>query len=405
MDATKRHRGCGRLLRTRRAAMLAGILIAAGVLGHASVSSADTVTTKSGETFTGTIVEKTDEHVVLKTISGKVTIPANQIQSVEAGDAAATDPAKAEPDKPTPKIVPTDVPPEKADAAFKEARTALVAADWVKAGGLLEGLLQLEPKHFAIEKRLGATGALITCYLQIKDPYGAARAIALRAGSAKDPNDRKRLLAASEMLRTRRSLEVNGKTLRRFEEVAEAAMPWKADQCLQKAGRIAENAENLNSQTHLAKAADNALEQLAEANVYVPGYADSHKAELLGKLVENILNAASGAVTHCEKVRPALTKTRLSSVTSKSAAAQWNNVARVYLGKRQAAESALQLLKGFCLRYDVPDLHARHDADIAKLLEQLQEYEYYPEGTVHSYSPYYPYYGSTTRLKIKLRRY
>jgi len=406
MRRTSRRFALGDYLQHRSGTVLAGVLLALLTLGPMPAASADSVTTTSGETFTGTIVEKTDEHVILKTISGTITISANQVKAIEASDPAPDpdpDPAKPAPAKPVPKVVPADIPPEKADASFKEARSALVAGDWVKAGGLLEGLLRLDVKDFDAKKRIGATGALITCYLQIKDPFGAARAIGLRSSTAKDPNDRKRLLAASEMLRTLRTVTVNGKTLGRFEEVAEAAMPWKADQCLQKAVTIAQNASNLNSQTHLNKAADNALEQLAEANVYVPGYSASHKAEVLGQLVTNILNAAREAVKHCEKVRPALTRTRLSSIVSKAAAAQWNQVARVYLGNRQAAESALWLIKAFALRHETPDLYTANTADIESLLAELKEYQYYPRGTAHSYSPYSPYYGSSTRLKIQLR--
>jgi hypothetical protein len=380
---------------------------AAVVLAVAVAAPADTVTTKSGETFTGTIVEKTAEHVVLKTISGKVTIPMTTVETIEEGGPAPGTETPAEPDKPDkppPKIVPVDVEPAKADEAFQEARSALVAGNWVKAGGLLEGLMRVDEKHFSSEKRLGATGALITCYLQIKDAHGASRAIGRRASLAPGENDKKRLVAASEMLRDLGTLKVGEKTLGRFEEVIEAAMPWKAERLLEKAADLARNASNLNNPTQLGKAADNALDLLGEANVYVPGYADAHRTEVLAELVNNILKGARDAVDYCKKIRPELTRTRLASIASKPAAIQWNSVARVYLGRRQAAEDALNLLKSFTLRYKVEGLFEQNAAEVQQLLADLDEYQYYPAGSV-SYGPYSPYYGTRTRMKIQLRTF
>jgi hypothetical protein len=390
-----------RLRRTARPAAAAAVAVALLVL--AAAARADTVTTKSGETFKGTIVEQTDEAVVLKTISGKMNIPMNTVKTIDRDGGAAGTPEETGEEKPPPRIVPVQVAPADADEAFKNARTALVAGQWVEAGGLLEGLLRLDLKHFALEKRLAATGALITCYLQIRDARGAATAIGRRAALAEAENDKLRLVAASDMLRELGTTKVGEKRLGRFEEVMEAAMPWQAAQCLATARKIAGEASGLNNRAKLDDAAEKALAQLARANVYVPGFSDGHREAVLAEIVTNVLNGAREAVAYCKKVRPELTKRRLSSAVSKPAALAWNQVARVYLGRRQAGADALNLLPTFATRHKVPDVYAKHKTEAQELLAQLDEYQYYPVGT--RFGPYSPYYGTTQRVHIRLRTF
>jgi hypothetical protein len=400
LDCPARRRALSTWLR-RTARPTAAAAVALLLLAVAA--PADTVTTKSGETFKGTIVEQTAEQVVLKTISGKMTIPMSTVKTIERDGGAAGTQEETGEEKPPPKIVPVDVAPADADEAFKKARTALVAGQWVEAGGLLEGLLRLDLKHFPVEKRLAATGALITCYLQIKDARGAATAIGRRAGLAQAENDKLRLVAAADMLRELGTTKVGEKRLGRFEEVMEAAMPWQAEQCLATARKIAGEASGLNNRAKLDDAAEKALAQLAKANVYVPGFSNAHREEVLAEIVTNILNGAREAIAYCKKVRPELTKRRLSSIVSKPAALAWNKVARVYLGRRQAGADALNLLPTFTARHKVPDLHAAHESEVQELLAELDEYQYYPKGT--RFGPYSPYYGTTQRVHIRLRTF
>ncbi len=256
------------------AAVLGGL-----VLVLAGPALADRVVLKTGETFTGTIIEENTTEVVLKSIRGTTRIPRSAIKTIEKAEATPkptpgekpapgekpTPGEKPKPgEKPTPpKIVPVEVDAAKAADALKQARSALVAGDWVKAGGLLEGLLALDQNAFKYDDRVRTTGALITCYLQIKDAQGAAKAIARRAQLARDPNDKRRLLGAAEALRTLGSVEVGDKTLSRFEEVLEAAMPWKAGQCLETAKQYARKARRLNQRAQLDKAADQAIRALS----------------------------------------------------------------------------------------------------------------------------------------------
>ncbi len=396
--------------RRRRAFGLAA-LVGGLVLALAAPALADRVVTKTGETYTGTIIEENAKEVVLKSISGKKVIPRNIIEKIEKSGAKPTlkpgdkpqtgDKPKTGDEPPPPKIEPVKVDPGKAADALKRARSALVAGDWVKAGGWLEGLLALDQDTFKYDDRVRATGALITCYLQIKDAMGAAKAIARRAQLAQDLNDKRRLLGAAEALRTLRSVEVGGKTLSRFEEVLEAAMPWKASHCLELAKQHAKNATRLNERAQLDKAADQALKALREANIYQPGYSAEHEQEVIAVLIDNLLEGGRAAIAHCEKVRPQLTQTR--NLLSKPAASRWNAIARVYLSKRAIAEQALKSLKSFTIKYKASDLYAQHEADITQLLAELDDYQYYPKGTPFGYGWYGGY--STQRMKIQLRRF
>jgi len=408
-NASVSHYGHTRVKRLRAFSLAA----AAGglLLVLAAPAPADRVVTKTGQTFTGTIIEENAKEVVLKSISGRMAIPRSEIETIEKAAATPTPKAGDKPqtgtkpqtgqEAPPPKIEPVEVSPVKADDALKQARSALVSGDWAKAGGLLEGLLALDQNTFKMDDRIRATGALITCYLQIKDAEGAAKAIARRAQLATDPNDKRRLLGAAEALRELRSVEVGGKTLSRFEEVLEAAMPWKAGHCLEQAKQYAKDAKRLNERGQLDKAADQALKILSEANVFQPGYSTQHEQDVLAELVNNVLEAGRAVIAHCEKVRPELTQTR--NLLSKQAAMKWNAVAKPYLENRAMAEQALKNLKAFTLRYKVPDLYANNEADIVHMLAELDDYQYYPKGTVFGYGWYGGY--STERVKIQLRRF
>lgn len=401
---TDPHRSPGRSLGPRAcaaaAAAVALLLLAAGP------ARADRIVMKSGEAFTGTIVEETDENVVLKTISGKMTIPRVAIKEIEKEAAPKPKVGETETAKPpAAPIVPIPVAADKMDESFKAAKSALVAGDWVKAGGLLEGLMALDEATFKYDDRLGATGALITCYLQVKDAQGAAKALARRSQLAKDPNDKRRLAAAGDALRAIGSVVVNGKTLTRFEEVVEAAMAWKAQQCLDEAKDIVTKATRLNEMAQIEKAVGQAQKKLQEADVYQPGFSLTQEKGVLPLFVTSILEGARAAMEHCQKIRPELTQRRLTSLTSKGAAQQWNNVAKVYMAKRLAAEMALKNVKPFTTKYKLDDTYAANEAEVESLLADCDEYQYYPKGT---YFGMYGYgYTSTDerRMKIQLRTF
>jgi hypothetical protein len=394
-----------------------GILLAALVLVPLLVlavpAAADRVVTKSGDAFTGTITEEDAAKVVLKTISGTMTIPRDTIKTIEKSGGTPPAPPGPGETKPTtpaapPVITAVAVDPSKAAQALTSAKAALVAGDWVKAGGLLEGLMALDDKTFGADDRLAATGALATCYLQINDAQGAARAMLRRAQLATDANDKKRLVAASEALRATGSVEMDGKVLTRYEEAVEAAMAWKAGQILKDAKELASKAQRLNEMAQLEKAANVAVARLGDADVYVPGYSTKTRGAVLEVLITNVLQGATAAMEHCENVRPELTKTRFTSVVSKAAAKAWNDKGIVYLTKRQAAEDALKNLKPFCMKFEAMELYTKHAAEIAKLQADADEYQYYPEGTSMYPPSYYHYYSTPSsegRVKIKLRTF
>jgi hypothetical protein len=396
-----------------RAALAAAAL--AALAAWAAPVLADRVVTKTGDAFTGTIVEEDATKVVLKTMSGTMTIPRDTIKSVEKAGVVTTAPTpapsgetKPAPTTPTATITPAAIEPGKAAEALAAAKAALAAGQWVKAGGLLEGLAALDDKSISADDRLAATGALITCYLQVKDAQGAAKALTRRAQLATDPNDKKRLLAAAEALRSTGSIEIGGKTATRYDEAVEAGMAWKAGQALSEGKDFAAKAQRLNEIAALDKAADVAVKKLADADVYVPGYSAAHRKEVIEVLVQNILNGANSAVEHCEKVRPDLTATRFTSIVSRAAAKAWNDKAIVYLRNRQAAEDALKSIKPLTTKFEATDLLTSNATAITKLLAQLDDFQFYPEGT-SMYPPGYGYYGTvsptTMRVKIKLRQF
>ena len=374
-------------------------LVATALLILAAPAMADRVITKAGETFTGAIVEDSPEKVVLKTLSGTVTIARDQVKTVEkAGEAPKATAATAAP----PQVVVAQVDPAKAAQALKDAKSALVAGDWVKAAGLLEGLLLLDDRTLAMDDRLGATGALVTCYLQIKDAQGAAKSMLRRAGLATDPLDKRRLVAAADVLKTSGATEIGGKALTRFEEVMAAAMPFRAQDYLKEANNLAAKATRLNEAAQLEKAANIALKRLAEADIFVPGFSAAHRQEPLAVIFNNVLDAAKQTVEFCDKERPELARTAVSSVASVQAAKEWNNRATPYLAKREAAETALKNLQSFTQKYELADLYTSNGNEIKSLLRKLDDFQYYPAGTV--LSDYYYYYDSPRRVKIQLRR-
>ena len=404
------HEGVGRRSPCRAAAMATVALLALAV--WAAPAMADRVVTKTGDAFTGTIVEQDPTKVVLKTVSGTMTIPMETIKTIEKGGAVtAIAPDSKTPTPvsggPTAMITAVSVEPAKAAEARASARAAIASAEWAKAGGLLEGLMALDDKALPPDDRMAFSGALVTCYLQVKDAQGAARSLARRALLATDPNDKKRLLASAEALRAAGSVDLGGKTLTRFEEVVETAMAWKAAQVLKDAKDLAAKAQRLNEMAQLEKAAGIATGKLADADIFIPGYSAAHRKDILEVLVQSILDGAGAAIEHCEKVRPDLTQNRFTSIASRALARAWNDKAIVYLGKRQAGEDALKNIKTFATKNEMLELYTKSATTIATMLEKLDDFQYYPEGTAMHPPSWYGYYGpeSPTRTKIQLRRF
>lgn len=405
---------CNRLA----ACWLPALALAAAVfLAAAAPALADRVTLKSGETLSGTVVEEDATKIVLKTMSGTMNIPRDSIKTVEKASPTTptpttpgteTKPATAAPAVPAVVVIPVE--PANAAKALADAKTALVAGEWVKAAGLLEGLMLLDDKAFAAEDRMGATGALTTCYLQIKDAQGAAKALSRRAQMATDANDKRRLVATAEALRTIGSVDIGGKPIGRYEEVVEAAMNWKAGEFVEDAKAMAAKAQRLNEMPQIERTLATCFKKLDDADVFVPGFGAKNRREPIAVLVANILNAAKQTIEYCEKDRPELARTRFTGLGSKVKAKIWNDHATIYLTKRQVTEEALKNIKSFTQKYEVPDLYTSNAAAITEMTEQLSDLQYYPKDTnPYPYGSYYGYgYGyarTGERIKIALMRF
>jgi len=350
---------------------LAGIALAAVLCAPAPASGA-TIVTKSRQTFVGSIVEETPQAVTIATASGKVTIPVTSILSITR-DAA---PAKKEK-----KIVAEKIRPSKAQEAFEKAKGAIAAGDWVKGGSLLAGLLKLPTTVFPHEKRLSATAALATCHLQIQDTEGAAKVFKRRAALVASESDKKRLLATAEGLEEANTVTGPSKQwqfVQTYDQAIAAGTQWKAEQLLAKAKETGEKAESLNKWTTLNRVATKIMDNLNEAELYVPGFAQAHKEEALSTICENIMQAAEKAVKICTEER----KFNISPYYEHSAASIahariYNEHVKGYLENRKAAEDALKNLERLAKEFEVADLQSKRQEKITERLTQLEELRYH----------------------------
>lgn len=365
-------------------------LCAVVLLTSAPAVRGDRITTTSGQIFEGKILEQDNDKVVIKTASGTVVIPRIAIQS--AGLTAITQ---------APTIKAATVDPLQAAQAYTDAEAAVNAGDWVKAGSLLEGLMQLDATAFPREKRVAGTAALVTCYLQVKDPEGAAKAFERRAKLVDPESDKKRLLAAAEAIRKNAGPTIGGvafagvlienQPVGRYEEAINAAMGWKATQVLGEAKDLGLKATDLDSKAKLEEAVKRCAEKLAEADLYVPGFSLLHRKDVVMSLAENIMPAVQKAVALCLDERKDLSAYWRTSTASVKVAVAWNDKAKVYLIRRQAAEDGLKNLKALAEKEKVAELY--DETVSAPLLAQLADLEY------HVMMP-----GMPQRPKIALRK-
>jgi hypothetical protein len=346
--------------------ILGALVVAAfGAIRTADVS-ADRISTTSGQTFTGKILEETAESVVIQTMSGKVAVPRATINTIEKeGSPEAA------------KIVPAVVDPAKAAEAFEESKSAMAADDWVRAGNLLEGLLKLDMGSFPQENRLTASAALVTCYLQIKDAKGAAAALRLRANLVALETDKKRLIAPAEALEASGTPAIGDVAVGRYEEAIEVGTEWKARQILALAKQLGANATGLDAMDRVERSARAALGKLDEADLYVPGFSQAQRAEVLSTLADNIMDAVQRAVEICTEDRKDLSRYWQTSAYGIKTAMEWNERASRYLAIRQAAEDGLKNLQPFADKFEVPELYKEREMKVQDLLAKLDDLKYH----------------------------
>jgi hypothetical protein len=353
-------------------AVLAGGLAFAFVMA-AVPASADTVLTTSNQTFTGKILEDTPEKIVVKTDSGTVTIPRIAVSWLQK-DAAAE----------APKIVPSKIFPAEAPQAFEKAKAAVAAGEWVRAGCLLAGLMDLPPGAFPQENRLTASAALATCYLQTKDARGAAKTFTQRAGLVLNEGDKRRLLATAEALEKAADkvglmmgIVIEGRPVSTYEEAIGAAMLWKAARLLEEARDAGAKAAGLNEADKLDAAAKRIVDKLNEGDLYAPGFSVMHRKAALGALVENIMTGAQKAIQMCGEDRKVLSRFWQTSAADAKTAIVYNQRVTAYLARRQAAEDAVKGLQAFATKYQAPELYAERAEALGPLLAQLEELRYH----------------------------
>lgn len=346
-------------------------------------AAGDTVVTTSKRTLVGTIVEDTPEKIVIRTDSGTVAVPRAAVAAVDRAGGGAM-----------PSITPAKVAPADAAKTLAAAKAAAAAGQWLKAGGLLEGLLDLPSTvpTFAAADRVAATGLLATCYLQVKDARGAARTFNRRADLVTAASDKCRLQAAAEALDRSNAAAIGEKPVATFDEAIAAAMEWKARQLLAESVALGVKATALNEMPKLEAAARRCLDKLDEADLYVPGFSLLHRAEALAGLADNILKAARKAVETCTRDRKILSKYWRTSGTNVKLARAPNERIAKYLAVRQAADEALKNLKALAAALQVPELYTPRDKECTELCDKLDDLQY------HEMLP-----GMAERMRIALR--
>jgi hypothetical protein len=284
--------------------------------------------------------------------------------------------AEAAPDAPAKKIVPVTIAPERAAQALKDSRAALDKSDWLKAGGLLEGLLDLGPNALSEDDRRTASAGLATCCLQLGDGAGAGRALAKRAGAAADDREKRLVVAAAEALRQSGGSRIGAKTVRTYEEAVAAAPEWKAQALLAVAKKMSANANLFGVAGYLDRIAKNCLDKLAEADGYVPNFSASRRREVLDPLIANLMGGARKAADLCTTERDWINKHRYLSLYGDDRTVDWMVRVKTYLSVRQEAEDALINLKTFGQKPGFADLV--NAGEVSDLVKKLDDLRYFP---------------------------
>lgn len=366
-DTMLRHPTCGLSL------MAAGILGAALLAVLAAPLGADRIVTKAGATWTGAIVDEDAGKVVLRTASGDVTIPRDSIKEMTRDS-----PAPPGPTTQPKKIVPLAVRPGRAAETLRAARTALEQGDWVKAGGLFEGLLDLDSKTLSDADRRATAAGLAACYLQVGDGPGAARAFGRRAALAVDEKEKRILLAAAEALGQSGAARIGDKTVRSYDEAMAAAAEWKVQNLLAQAKKMSAQARQFTVAGYIERVSKNCMDKLAEADILSPNFSDAHRREVLEPMVANLMQGARRAVDLCTSEREYLNTHRYLSLYGGELTKQWLNRIVGYMGMRQDAEDALKNLKVAAEKVKFGDLYS--ETEVQNLLRRLDDLRFYPGG-------------------------
>ena len=352
--------------------ILPATLVAAGIgLLMAGPVRAERIITKSGTTFTGQILKDEGGKVVVKTVSGSITVSRDDIATIE----------KDVPDSQTVAldIVPVDVKPERAAEALQQAKAAMSAEEWLKAGALLEGIGRLDPSALALEDRQTAAAGLATCYLQMGDGGGACRAFVRRATLESDEPRKRQILAAAEALRTTKGVRIGDQEVRTYGAAIPIAAKWKSQRLVEEAKALVTSGRMYGVPQRALRTAQAAIARLQEADEFAPGSGSQRRQEILKALVDDILGGVRKAIDFCTKERQYLDDNRWQSLSNKEIVKGWAGRLMNYLSVRQEAENALANLKP--LAEKLPDKGLYNPAEVEGLQARLQDLKFYPRGS------------------------
>jgi len=330
--------------------------------------SADRVETTDGAVFTGTVVKDEGERIVVQTAGGRITIARTDLKAVtKEPDAAAAV---------LPRIIPATVDPADAAAALKQAEAALQSGQWLKAGGLLEGLAALAANALSGQDRRTVAENLTTCHLQIGDAAGAARALTRRAAVTDKADEKRLVLAAAEALRTLKSITIDATEVRTFQKAVPAGARWKGNRLVEEAKALVANSRHLGARGHLERIGKLIVDKLEEADRYTPG-AGGQRGEILKPLVESILTGARSAVATLTERREVIVKYKFAPMMAGPIARRWGAQVGAYLALRRQTVDALKSLDPFASKFAAGGLY--NSTDVQGLLETLDDLQYYPK--------------------------
>lgn len=361
-------------------AVCAWAAAAVALAAAAGLVRAEQIVTRGGTTFTGQIIKDEGGRIVVKTVSGTITVARDDIERIDKDAPDAQDAV--------PEVVPVEVKPEKAAEALAQARAAMNAGEWLKAGGLLEGLGRLEPGAMSLEDRQAAAAGLATCYLQIGDGGGASRAFTRRATLESDEGAKRQLLAAAEAFRTVKGIRLGDQEIRAYGEALPAAVRWKGEQLVEEARGLVAGGRMYAVPQRLLRTAQAAVAKLEEADQYTPGVGSGRRHAVLKTLADDLLDGVRKAITFCTEARQGLDRDRWQSLSNKEVVKGWAGRIMHYITIRDQADSALENLRTMSEKIGDRGLYDATACD--GLRAQLEELKFYPRGA-----------GTKHRVRIK----
>lgn len=276
----------------------------------------------------------------------------------------------------TPRLGNAAIDADQAPAVMAQAKAAIAASDWAKAAALMESVMLIDAARLSAADRLATASSLAVCYLEMGDAAGASRSLGRRASLLADAAEKRRTLAAAEMLTEQKSTKVADKPLKTLDEAVQAGVRWKVESVIELARKTAADSRMFSVKGRFETSAQNCLNVLAEADPLAPGTSDKHRREILTIIITKCIDRSEAAVDALKKERSYLSTHRWMSLSDNEKVGAWVRRVVVYNETRNEAEGALQNLQPFAEKFKAGDLYKPSAVD--KILKELDELKYFP---------------------------